>query len=176
MRGDRGVGSGPSDENWYTFFQALAENERLVKLDLSRVPISDANWDTLCRSVSGHPNLENLIFNGSVRRRERLADAEKPRRTQVIIDALRVNTVLHTVELVDRLDCDFKIMDNMVRPRLLVNRYRPRVAAIAEERGIWQLELFGRALASVSGNLSLNPMWMMMSGNVNIICGNTPGE
>jgi hypothetical protein len=72
---------------------------------------------------------------------------------------------------VPRNDWDVEMMDNMIRPRLLVNRYRPRVAAIIEERGTGQRKLLGRALVSVSCSPSLNPIWMMVSGNVNVICG-----
>jgi hypothetical protein len=70
-----------------------------------------------------------------------------------------------------------EMMDSMMRPRLLVNKYMPRVAAIIEERGIWQHTLVGRALVSVSIiSPSLNPIWMVVPGNVNVICGHTPSE
>jgi hypothetical protein len=162
-----------NDETALALFQALAENEGIVKFDDSQVTISDENWDALWQSVSCHPKLEIIKMSTSELRG--IPDAEKTRRTQSIVDALRVNTVLHTIGSQSN-DWDFGIMDNMVRPRLLVNRYRPRVAAIAEERGTWQRKLLGRALASVSCNPSLNPIWMMVSGNVDVICGDTPGE
>jgi hypothetical protein len=161
-----------NDETALALFQALAENEGLVKFDLCQFTISDENWDTLRQSVSRNSKLEILNLSDIG---QGLAGVEKTRRTQAIIDALRVNTVLHTIGSQSN-DWDFEIMDNMVRPRLLVNRYRPRVAAIAEERGTWQRKLLGRALASVSCNPSLNPIWMMVSGNVDVICGDTPGE
>jgi hypothetical protein len=115
------------------FFQALAENEGLVKLDLTNsFHISDENWDVLWQSISRHPRLEildvrDLTIPG-------LTAAQKTRRSQAIVDALRVNTVLHTIELFQN-DCDLDMWDNVIYPRLLVDRYRPRVAAIVEERG-----------------------------------------
>jgi hypothetical protein len=160
-----------SGEDCHVFFRALAENEGLVKLDISGVHISDENWDVLWQSVSHHPKLENLDLGDAVD--HGLIDTAKTRRTQAIVDALRVNTVLNTVQL-DRRECDLEMLDNMVRPRLLVNRYGPRVAAIVGERGTWQRKILGRALASVSSNPNL--IWMMVSGNVNVICGRTPHE
>jgi hypothetical protein len=162
-----------SDEDWHAFFQALAENDGLVELNLTEVFISDENGDVLWQSLSRHPKLEILFMRTPEERG--ITDAKKLRRTQAIVDALRVNTVLHTIELY-REQYDLKMLDKMVLPRLLVNRYRPRVAAIAEERGTWQRKLLGRALAAVSSNLSLNPIWMMVSGNVNVICGHTLRE
>jgi hypothetical protein len=164
-----------SEEDCHAFFQALAENEGLVKLDLSRVSILDENSDVFWQSVSHHPKLENIDMDTTNRG---LADVEKTRRTHAVVDALRVNTVLHTIRLC-RNNCDLEILHNMVRPRLLINMYRPRVTAIAtiaEERGIWQRKILGRALAFVSRNPSLNPIWMIVSGNANIICGHTPQE
>jgi hypothetical protein len=162
-----------SDDDRRALFPALAENEGLVKLDISGIPISDENWNVLWQSLSCHPKLEIL----EVRTRELrgIPEAEKTRRTQAIVDALRVNTVLHTIRAQWN-EYDLEILDNMVHPHLLVNRYRPRVAAIAEARGVWQRKLLGRALASVSSNPSLNPIWRMVSGNVNVICDHTPSE
>jgi hypothetical protein len=164
-----------SEEDCHAFFQALAENEGLVTLDLSRVSISDENWDVLWQSVSRHPKLENIDMDTTNRG---LADVEKTRRTHAIVDALRVNTVLHTIRLC-RNNCDLEILHNMVRPHLLVNMYRPRAAAIAtiaEERGIWQRKILGRALASVSSNPCPDPIWMIVSGNANVICCHPPQE
>jgi hypothetical protein len=153
-------------------FQALAENQGLVNLDLSRVRISDENWDVLWQSLSRHPKLE--IIDVKSANWGLVADVERTRKTHAIVDALRVNTVLHTI-ILHRHGYDLEILDNIVNPRLLVNMYRHRVAAIAEERRTWQRKILGRALAFVSSrNRSPNPIWMIVSGNVNMICGHTP--
>jgi hypothetical protein len=161
-----------SDEDCHAYFHALAENQGLVKLDLLRVRISDENWDVLWRSVSRHPKLEIIDVRHA---NLGLPFGQKTSRAHAIVDALRVNTVLHTIRL-RRHKYDLEILDNMVQPRLLVNLYRPRVAAIAaiaEERRTWQRKILGRA-SFVSRKPSPNPIWMMVSGNVNVICGHTP--
>jgi hypothetical protein len=85
-----------------------------------------------------------------------------------MVDALRVNTVLLTIEL-NRVDYDEDILDSTVYPLLLVNKYRPRVRAIAREEGARRRKLLGRALGSTSSNPSL--IWMFLSGNANVILG-----
>jgi hypothetical protein len=178
LRGNNRVGSfapslmRTSDEDCHAFFQALAENQGLVNLNLLRVRISDENWDILWQSVSRHPKLENIDVSSA---NWGIPFGQKTSRADAIVDALRVNTVLHTIRL-QRDEYDLEVLDNMVYPRLLVNRYRPRVAAIAaiaETRRTWQRKILGRALAFVSRNPSPNPIWMIVSGNVNVICGNT---
>jgi hypothetical protein len=82
-----------------------------------------------------------------------------------MVDALHINTVLHTIELTRR-GFDEEILDNTVYPLLLANRYRPRVGAIAKEEGPRRRKLLGRALGSISSNPSL--IWMFLSGNANV--------
>jgi hypothetical protein len=106
-------------------------------------------------------------------RRDRNTDAQKIVRMQAMVDALRVNTVLHTIEL-NRREFDEEILDSTVYPLLLANRYRPRVGAISEEEGPLRRKLLGRALASISSNPSL--IWMFLSGNANVRIGPTPPE
>jgi hypothetical protein len=64
-----------------------------------------------------------------------IEDAQKTLRTQVMVDVLRVNTVLHTIELRRDADFDEDILDSTVYPLRLANRYRPRVGAITEVEG-----------------------------------------
>jgi hypothetical protein len=52
-----------------------------------------------------------------------------------MVDVLRVNTVLHTIELRRDADFDEDILDSTVYPLRLANRYRPRVGAITEVEG-----------------------------------------
>jgi hypothetical protein len=91
-----------------------------------------------------------------------------------MVDALRVNTVLHTIDL-KRVDFDKEILDSTVYPLLLANRYRPRVGAITEVEGPLRCKLLGRALGSIS---SKNPalIWLFLSENADIRFGATPPE
>jgi hypothetical protein len=81
-----------------------------------------------------------------------------------MLDALRVNTVLHTIEL-NRREFDQEILDRTVYPLLLANRYRPCVGAITEVRGPMRCKLLGRAL-----------IWLFLSENADIRFGPTPAE
>jgi hypothetical protein len=90
---------------------------------------------------------------------------------QAMVNALRINTVLHTVEL-NRHHFDQGILNSTVYPLLLANRYRPRVRAIAKKKGPGRRMLLGRALGSVSSKPSL--IWTFLSGNAIIRLGHIP--
>jgi hypothetical protein len=183
LRGNNSVttlapGEQCSDEERLVLFQALAENEGIVTLNLSWVPMTDEIWIALWRSVARHPKLEEIIlplYSSTWRDtwRDGNTDAQKTHRTQVMVDALRINTVLHTIEL-GRVDFDEEILESTVYPLLLTNRYRPRVGAITEVEGLLRPKLLGRALGSISSNPSL--IWMFLSGNANVRVGPTPPE
>jgi hypothetical protein len=163
-----------SDEERLVLVQALAENEGLETLDWSSVPISDEMWIALWQSVARHPKLHELVLpQESSTWRDGNTDAQKTLRMQTMVDALRVNTVLLTIDL-RRDDFDEEILDSTIYPLLLANRYRPRVGAISEEEGPWRRKLLGRALGSVSSSPSL--IWMFLSDNANVIVGPTPPE
>jgi hypothetical protein len=163
-----------SDEETIVYFQALAENEGLVTLDLCSVRITDEMWVALWRSVTRHPKLENLVLPRYGRFwRDGIMNAQKTLRMQPMVDALCVNTVLHTIDL-DRNAFDADILHSTVYPLLLANRYRPRVGAITEVEGPLRCKLLRRALASMSSNPSL--IWMFLSSNANIRFGPTPPE
>jgi hypothetical protein len=168
-----------SDEDKLVLVQALAENEGLVTLDLNSRPITDEMWTVLWQSAARHPKLEKLVLPRRYPQyfrttwRDGNTDAQKTLRMQAMVDALRINTVLHTIDL-RRDDFDEEILDSTVYPLLLANRYRPRVGAIAGEEGPLRCKLLGRALALVSSNPSL--IWMFLSGNANVRVGPTPPE
>jgi hypothetical protein len=156
----------PYDENEslearLEFYQALAENEGITNLRLDFDSITDESWTALWRSVSHHPKLERISLNIICRG---CSDAQKTLRTQAIMDALRINTVLLRIALHHE-EFDKVILKDAVYPRLQANRYRPRVAAIATEKGEWRRKLLGQALVSVASNPSL--IWMFLSSNVN---------
>jgi hypothetical protein len=142
---------------------------------LEYAPITDELWIALWQSVAHHPKLEKIIFSryGSAWR-EGNTDAQKTLRMQAMVAALRINTVLHTIEELNRAGFDEDILDNTVYPLLLANRYRPRVGTITEVEGPLRHKLLGRALGSISSNPSL--IWMFLSGNANVRFGPTPPE
>jgi hypothetical protein len=153
------------------FFQALAENEGITHLILSiitrtdEIPLTDEIWTTLWQSISRHPKLERIDFPGLQYRFTGWHDAQKTLRSQAIVDALRINTVLRDIDMNWDKYVDKLLFDDDIKPRLLANKYRPRVAAIAKEKGEWSRKLLRRALTSVASNPSL--IWMFVSGNVN---------
>jgi hypothetical protein len=164
-----------SDEERLVLVQALAENVGLVTLFFSAAPITGEIWIALWQSVAHHPKLEEIFLStyGSTWS-DGPTDAQKTNRTQVMVDALHVNTVLLTIEL-NRVDYDENILDSTVYPLLLANKYRPRVRAIAQEEGARRRKLLGRALGSTSNKPSL--IWMLLSGNANVRLGpSTPPE
>jgi hypothetical protein len=165
-----------SDEERLVLVLALAENEGLVTLDLSMVSITDEFWIALWRSVAHHPTLESIHLPPDYSRwgtwRNGNTDAQKTLRMQAMVDALRVNTVLHTIEHLRRVDFDEKILNSTAIPLLLANRYRPHVGAITKEKGPWRRKLLGRALGSVSSNPSW--IWMFLSGNADVRLGPAP--
>jgi hypothetical protein len=164
-----------SDQDKLYLMQALAENEGLVTLSLNGVPITDEIWIALWQSVAHHPKLEKIILpQYRSPWRDGNTDAQKTLRTQVMVDALRINTVLHTIEPLHSDDFDEDILDNTVYPLLLANKYRPRVGGITEVEGPLRHKLLGRALGSISSNPSL--IWMFLSGNANVRFGPTPPE
>jgi hypothetical protein len=177
-----------SDEESLALVQALAETEGLVTLDLNSpsVPITDDMWIALWQSVARHPKLEKIILPNLRRNRsiwrDGNTDSQKTLRMRATVDALRVNTVLHTIKLNrvgedifgNRVDFDEDILDSTVYPLLLANRYRPRVDAITEVEGPLRSKLLGWALGSISSNPSL--IWMFLSGDANVRFGPTPPE
>jgi hypothetical protein len=160
------------DEERLVLVVALAENEGLVTLDLSMVSIMDEFWIALWRSVARHPKLKKICLpRYGFTWRDGTTDAQKTPKMQTVVDALCVNTVLHTIEL-NRSAFDEEILDSTVYPLLLANGYRPRIGDIAKEEGPWRRKLLGRALGSISSNPSL--IWMVLSGNANVKLGPVP--
>jgi hypothetical protein len=164
-----------SNEERLVLVQAIAENVGLVTLDLSSASITDEMWVALWQSVAHHPQLEKLVLSqyGYITFRDGTLEAQRILGMQAMVDALRINTVLHTIEL-NRDDFDREILDSTIYPFLLANKYRPLVGAITEEEGLLRCKLLGRALGSISSNPSL--IWMFISGNANVRFGPTPPE
>jgi hypothetical protein len=132
-------------------------------------------WVALWQSVARHPKLEKLVLpQYSSIWRDGNTDAQTTLRMQAVVDALRVNTVLHTIDLGHRYHNE-ESLDSTVYPLLLANRYRPRIGAITEVEGPLRSKLLGRALASIS---SKNPalIWQFLSENADIRFGSQPTQ
>jgi hypothetical protein len=105
-----------SDEDRLVLVQALAENEGLVTLYLNSAPISDEMWNALCQSVERHPKLEKICLPQYVNTwRDGMTEAQKTLKMQAMVDALRVNTVLHTI-VVNRREFDEEIWTALYTP------------------------------------------------------------
>jgi hypothetical protein len=73
--------------------------------------IPEEIWIAFWQSVARHPKLEKIWLRSSTRR-DGTTDAQKTNRTQVMVDALRVNTVLETIRL-KRVDYDEDTLDTL---------------------------------------------------------------
>jgi hypothetical protein len=104
-----------SDEEKLVLVQALAGNVGLVTLDFIMVlPITDEMWIALWRSVARHPALEGVyLYRYCSTWRDGTTDVQKTLRMKVMVDALRVNTVLQTIDL-NRDHFDVEILDSTV--------------------------------------------------------------
>jgi hypothetical protein len=138
---------------------ALRENKGLVKLDLSYCSLSDEPWDAVCDSLKTHPTLKVLrlwhIFGE--------APAAITSRIQALVDMLRGNTLIHTI------DFHFSHHGNelcrgSVAPYPKTNRFWPRLLAIQKIRPIaYRAKVLGRALLVV--RTDPNRLSMLLSGN-----------
>jgi hypothetical protein len=139
----------------------LKENKSLVVLDLSYCSLSDETWDAVCDSLKIHPTLQ--VFNF-----DRLAPAVSQPRLQALVDMMKVNMSIHTIQLPN---CCYLIqyepLRRQINPYLETNRLRPRVRAIQRTRPIeYRAKVLGRALLAV--RTDANSLWMLLSGNVEV--------
>jgi hypothetical protein len=88
-------------------------------------------------------------------------------RIQALVDMLKVNTSLHTINGVPRLYSEHEVFLESVIPYLETNRLRPRVRAIQKSRPIaYRAKVLGRALLVV--RTDPNRFWMLLSGNAEV--------
>jgi hypothetical protein len=173
-----------AEEDVLAFAQALQENQGLVNLTLELQSVTDANVQVLCRSLERHPSLEILRlqrqdhFNMAEHRVEPnqripVSDERKTRRTQCILQMMRINTILHTIQL-DEDEFDLRLLRDEVRPRLQANLYRPRISAIAEAPDNLRPALLYRALRAVKDQPNL--LWMFLSDNKDMLLREVPDD
>jgi hypothetical protein len=89
--------------------------------------MSDEAWFAVCDSLKAHPILQVL----SIRRTlwlnvAPLAPVVLKSRMQALVDMLKVNTSMHTLDL-DSQYTDHELFRGSVIPYLVTNRLRPRV-------------------------------------------------
>jgi hypothetical protein len=153
-------------------FRALANNRGLVDLDLRSQPIIGENWTVLCESLKAHSTLTSLDLrdtNPKLRTtRNELTEDQKAHRTRVLAEMMKVNTVLHTIELSD-VERDEKIYTQEVLPHLQINLYRTRVLAISKADISLRRPLLGRALQNKFVRNDSNRLWMFLSGNADAV-------
>jgi hypothetical protein len=116
-----------STQAWAEFFQALAENEGIVFLILNFSHVHEKDWTTLWQTILRHPKLERISFyllqysaTGTWR------DAQKTLRSQAIVDALRVNTLLQHSATMHYNDCDRSVITCFKRLESLITSESPR--------------------------------------------------
>jgi hypothetical protein len=152
---------------------ALANNRGLLDLRLQHRPISDENWSVLCESLQAHPTLTSLDLSTTGPRSPDgdsigLSDEQKAHRTRLLAEMVQKNTVLNTITLlVD--ETDQQIYAEMIQPYLETNLYRPRVHAIKKADVSIRRPLLGRALQTESVREKSNRLWMLLSGNPDVV-------
>jgi hypothetical protein len=148
--------------------QSLSQNQGLEELDFGEHAFCDENWNILCQSIARHPTLERMAVTRGGYLQVDLAvplfGTQKTRRTEMLLEMLKVNTVIHSISLTLR-DFNQRIIHDEIRPRLLVNRYRPRVRALRTQNNanFLRAKLLGRALHSVNAHPTI--LWMFLTSN-----------
>jgi hypothetical protein len=82
----------------------------------------------------------------------------------MLLEMLKVNCVLHSIDLTLH-DYNQRIIHDEIRPRLFVNRYRPRVRALRAQNNdnFLRAKLLGRALYSANGYPTI--LWMFLTSH-----------
>jgi hypothetical protein len=163
-----------TDVDMRNLVQSLSQNQGLEELHFGQHAFCDEHWSILCQSLARHPTLEHMDVTSPIQMFDigneepivPLSETQKTRRIEMLLEMLKVNTVLHKITGPLQ-EYDQQIIHDEIRPRLLVNRYRPRVR---ELRGTIQgndtslrAKLLGRALHSVNKQPTI--LWMFLSSH-----------
>jgi hypothetical protein len=129
--------------------------------------VSDEAWDAVCDSLKTHPTLEVLDLRAITADEMTIpAAAEIKSRIEALVDMLKVNTSIHTIDAHYRYG-QHELFRGLVIPYLETNRLRPRLLAIQKTRPIaYRAKVLGRAL--LSGRNDANKFWMLLSGNAEV--------
>jgi hypothetical protein len=148
------------EEKIHSLAHALPDNMGMEHLVFSHFEVSDETWSLLFRSLSRHPHLESLsILSKSSTcnsRRQILSAASKTTRMQAVLEMLRHNTVVRTIDLADNFR-DVEVYLCAILPRLEMNRSCFEVQRLAVKRADLSIrpQLLGRALHVVRYNPNL---------------------
>jgi hypothetical protein len=163
-----------TDVDMRNLVQSLSQNQGLEELHFGQHAFCDEHWSILCQSLARHPTLEHMDVTSPIQMFDigneepivPLSETQKTRRIEMLLEMLKVNTVLHKITGPLQ-EYDQQIIHDEIRPRLVVNRYRPRVR---ELRGTTQgndnslrAKLLGRALHSVNKQPTI--LWMFLSSH-----------
>jgi hypothetical protein len=158
--------SSPEDRNRQVLAiaGALRENIGLVRLDLrAGSRMSDETWDTVYDSFEAHPTLEVLDLRST---EAFMAPTELKSRILKLVDMLKVNMTIHTIQL-DDYYYEHKLFRDSVIPYLETNRLRPRLLAIQKTLPqAYRAKVLGRALLAV--RTDPNRFWMLLLGNAEV--------
>jgi hypothetical protein len=110
---------------------ALRENKGLTELNLVFYGFvaNDGTWGAICDSLKSHPTLDVLDLRATFRAAATTAPAVPTPRLQALLDMLKVNTSIHTLQLDSRYK-EHDIFRASIIPYLETNRFRPRLLAI----------------------------------------------
>jgi hypothetical protein len=85
------------------------------------------------------------------------------------------STILHTIQHNDD-EFDSGCHDELIRPRLETNLYRPPFVAIKKANdGLFRRKVLGRVISLNSVRSKTNLIWMFLSQNVDVACGGGNG-
>jgi hypothetical protein len=163
--GDREIGN----QEVLAIAGALRENKGLVELNLAfhGFNVNNETWEAICDSLKAHPTLEVLeLRTRGISSMAPLPPALIKSRIQALVDMLKVNMSIHTINLRD-LYSKHGLFRGSVVPYLETNRFRPHLLAIQQTRPItFRAKVLGRAL--LSARTDANNFWMLLSGNVEV--------
>jgi hypothetical protein len=158
-----------SDEDLLATAGALKENKGLVSLKLLYdLRVSDETWDAVFDSLKTHPTLELFSFRPKhTFANISLAPAVLTCRLQALVDMLKINTTIQTIDVGPTQYSEHELYRGSVIPYLDTNRFRPRLLAIQKSRPIaYRAKVLGRAL--LAARTDPNRFWMLLSGNAEV--------
>jgi hypothetical protein len=155
------------EKKMYFLLQSLRGNMAIEHLIIILHPeMSDETWSLFFHSLSTHPRIKlvSLRYNLTTERTSLSAES-KTTRMNAILQMLRYNTVVHTIELPDELTNEV-VYRNSILPRLEMNRscFELQRQAVKRADPSIRPQLLGRALHVVRYNPNL--VFQFLSENV----------
>jgi hypothetical protein len=150
------------EEEMHSLLQALPGNVGLENLIILDSGMSDETWILLFRSLSTHPRITSLSTPSNMRR---LTQESKTAVMNAILQMLRHNTVVHTINVPSAFN-NQALYQNAILPRLKMNRncFEEQRQAVKRADPSIRSQLLGRALHVVQYNPDL--VFRFLSENV----------